>query len=1006
MPVKQLIFTDLPAGEGLVADAAGYQIKACSADLGGADREVLSSICIHHGEGVYHHAPASAMDVETEWRTKATHVDKLPEEVLEAFPLIWSYTRVGEDQYALTCTRYSGLTHDGRFGNFLSHALIFSPDELERLGHNPLAICRLGLPAAELKQGTTLADLPSLKAPAKPTSQKLLLEAPFKENLAALITALGDAETDARPVVLCHQDWRSAPRLGEALLATLPPSARARATVCTHESDRDWRPTGVADARQQPPPHRLMILHNDDPEAFDFRPDEIQSKYAVFDFAGQQISPTKEAGLYATLVTFSLLAGDDKLLKESFKVIEQLGPPWEQPIWDAAVAALLASRPLQLEVPDQAEETGKQLSEASAPEAVEGLPAALEVLAQKGDVDARAGVMGRLGESALHHGRVRAAVCFARAGGDASGRLQSALVKHAVGSQLVDRASGLASADRQQLVELLLDEILRTSKPGKDFPDIVTAAFRAAGETGGLIKAWDQTGEHMLKGYLGGELDSARVALIEALIKQVSAKACPHGNLHLRLKLLTTSSQVDKEYPDMLRGIGAAACRLEGKAEETLKPLLEELEGRHKDPGDYALAVGCLADGASGSKHQERLFKYYGEAEQKIPEGKLPAHMGRLAEAGLGDLLALRALEQILPWKDGSPAELRRWRKLFSKHPPVMDGLCMQTAVRLSRAEKRSDVLPLVTSLLQDMPSQGPGMGLLASQFVLQLKLAPPDHALRAILSRLPDKLKPVAVDRIAVLEMMEGVDREAGKSKWNINHFPVKDAAWPNAARSLLPGEQKVLLDWIVETFRTPGITTPSGASKFLEIADRLMAVSPDAAGQSFCRLARDKDPVTKVLLNTALARALCSDESLPASRLRLFASSVRELDRGSIKLLEDHLKHRFGYRSKKYRARMLRLCAAARISAPEAPPKKKEVAKPTKAEPAKTDGGFLSRFSSGFRRFMGGDEQKGDAAPRKDRPGDPGAPKNVETENKDDAEERRRAKNRKKASNKKKKK
>src|SRR5712691_11091231 len=116
MSVEQLIYTDRPRGKGLDPARAGYQIIACSDTLSADARQQLDSISMHYGDAVYGHAPRAAKERETAWRIQAENVSVVPDEVLNEFPVIWSYDRLAGEQLGLTRVRYSGMTHEGRLG--------------------------------------------------------------------------------------------------------------------------------------------------------------------------------------------------------------------------------------------------------------------------------------------------------------------------------------------------------------------------------------------------------------------------------------------------------------------------------------------------------------------------------------------------------------------------------------------------------------------------------------------------------------------------------------------------------------------------------------------------------------------------------------------------------------------------------------------------------------------------------------------------------------------------
>jgi len=338
MSIEQLTFTDRRAGGGVDPGAAGYQIAACSEGLEPALRELLASLCSHYGEVAYSAAPAAARDGETAWRTRTERLDAVPEEVLELFPRISCYTRLGEDLFALTRISYRGLTHDGRPGNFFAHALVLAPDDLAPAGSNPLAPGLDGsLRCRDDGEETTLPALAELACAEAPAPRfELLAEAPYREHLAAMIAALAEAGPARRPVVLCLDDWRRAAVLVEALLGLLPPPARRRTSVCTFERNPIWLPAGL-DRREERvvAAHHLVVVCSEEKEgAFDLRHDE--SRFALFNFVDERFAGTAEPGPFAVFAASCVIDGALERLWRHHALVERMGPAGHPPTaWDA-----------------------------------------------------------------------------------------------------------------------------------------------------------------------------------------------------------------------------------------------------------------------------------------------------------------------------------------------------------------------------------------------------------------------------------------------------------------------------------------------------------------------------------------------------------------------------------------------------------------------------------------------------------------------------------------------
>ena len=349
MRIEQLTYTDLPPGKGL-SPGGGYKIKACSEGLNAETRNLLSNIVRHYGEAVYRFAPRAAIEREMEWRAHARELDNIPPDILGGFPAIWSYDRLNDDLFALTQVRYIGWTHDGRTGNFFAHALAFSPDSLEMYGYNPLVFARLAPFRSRDNSDDTRLSALSLAAPASiQTDYWKLREAPYRDYLAAMISALCGAVSETRPAMVCLADWRQAAPFAEALIGCLPPTARCRTTLCTHESNRSTAPA-----------HHLLLLCGEDDPSFNLRPDEYSNKYSIFNFVGSQCE-SGELSPYAIFAAECMENQQMEKLERHHECIEQAGfgkdvSKWEIGLPGVRIPALPEEGPpppVPVTLPDQ-----------------------------------------------------------------------------------------------------------------------------------------------------------------------------------------------------------------------------------------------------------------------------------------------------------------------------------------------------------------------------------------------------------------------------------------------------------------------------------------------------------------------------------------------------------------------------------------------------------------------------------------------------------------------------
>ena len=272
---------------------------------------------------------------------------RVPQDVLDAFPVIWSYDQVGPNQVALTQARYTGFTHDGRTGNYFAHVLVFDPVELKEIGDNPLALSRSGIFRMErVDNGTTLPTVASLAPSSLPSADLSVLAAdPYREHLAAMISALCSARLARQPVLICLAAWQSATPLAEALLDLVPPAERRMTTFSTYESDRTWTPASKTGRRTgAEPAHQVIILCGQGDRMWNLRSDEYQSVYAVFNFVEGRVSELGSPRPYAAFAAEHVLAGDGDTLRAYYQLLDQLGAGADPDAWDRLTPAASLSQ--------------------------------------------------------------------------------------------------------------------------------------------------------------------------------------------------------------------------------------------------------------------------------------------------------------------------------------------------------------------------------------------------------------------------------------------------------------------------------------------------------------------------------------------------------------------------------------------------------------------------------------------------------------------------------------
>src|SRR5690349_1343723 len=101
MAIEQLIVTDCPAGKGVDPSGTGYQIKACSPGLAAEHRFRLFRIAEHYGQALGARRTASSRRKQDAWDEQRKGREPVPADLMNEYPVIWSYDRLSEDRFAM-----------------------------------------------------------------------------------------------------------------------------------------------------------------------------------------------------------------------------------------------------------------------------------------------------------------------------------------------------------------------------------------------------------------------------------------------------------------------------------------------------------------------------------------------------------------------------------------------------------------------------------------------------------------------------------------------------------------------------------------------------------------------------------------------------------------------------------------------------------------------------------------------------------------------------------------
>ncbi len=930
MPVEQMTFTVLNRGEGYNPSAAGYQIKACSPGLTDRDREHLAAICTHAGQAVYDRGkPVTAAAIEREsawWREHAEEGSAIPQDVLDEFPVFWSYDQIGEDRFALTRACYIGMCPDNKPGNFFAHCLVLAPRYLAAYGYNPLRLCRSGLFLTnDTGPSTELRTWDDLEAPLDDgTDANVLREPPYGAHLGAMLSSLTEARTGGRPTVLRIADWPQSVSLIEALLELLPPSARCRTTVCTYEIDPRWIPN-LDGTRQgnMVSAHHVLALCGQDDRAWNLYENDYQSTYALYNFPEDRYSPAPEPRRFAAFSDDCLRSGPGDRLERYHDLIERLGAGEDPQAWDRLVDAvpLLAQPAHSQALPDAARalvEVAKTSDQARA-----ALELVLPTLARPADADDHA----RLAELASEVARlvnrveqgarpeqeekvrqvVRPLACEALAAGrgqtlgallGACGSGQWAvllgLLKESRSDPEVTVGVSADDADRRHLVKLMIDtalNVIRDPTQGKLSQGVLVLTFQTASQAGLAADAWQCLAAEVAKPALGGDWDESKHKLAEGLLVHLTSDTCPEGNLWLNVRLIEASGPQGRKLQEALAN-AAAACSHCDDADEHAQRLLAVADRLLPDGYQRAVALGRMAEAASGTPLEGTFSGAYLTAVGRQENQRNNVHK-RLAELGAVGILCEEMLADVLPWDEqGSPERLESWHAAVLKpFPQALTELGRKVAALLGQLQDGSSLWPLAARLLA-LGAEGNAEDLapLYDAMAMSLPLAPLDDPWSKVLRAAPSTMDDAARRRLDLLKLMQNVAEGSASPEWSTTKFPHGERAWQEV-RQLDPGDRRSVLDWLIRTFVPVGASVPKEAAALVRLLQQAGFDRPADVANVVTALLEGRPPLTCGLMARNFVLCAFARTDVNANWPGIVEAIVTRFDKKTRRLFEEDL-------------------------------------------------------------------------------------------------------------------
>ena len=652
MLMEQLYFTDRDRGRGFDPSCCGFQVAACSRGIHAAERNLLTEISKHYADVMRNRAPKEAMDLEDQIFDQG--VDRAPDTLLAAFPVVWRYDHISPDRMTLVRVGYLGLTYDGRLGNFFAHALVFSSRDLADWNHNPLTLARSSLfKSDDPTQATQLEPISGQITPIENKPVPNPLNAlPYSGKAEAMVSAILQMLSGGPPMVLCLPGWFEGPGLVEALLNLIPSECRWQISFCTNESDPKWKPSSeAAPPKNRKSSNHIILFCGPNSGASLLQDHDYQNNYAIFNFRDEKYSDVSSRGKYAEFVAHSLHTGHSNRLAQHHKIAGLLGCGARPETWDVILKII----PLLDPSPDmdvltrgvdalsQLFADAKIIDAKNAAETLRLVQPHLSRLAQAGDEHSLERIAGtiahilervadpadedlcdhitHLAGKALFQGRIRPASAILSAAGPFRGKVLERVILAAATDKRGEIITVARPRDALKLAELITEAIASGKENAYDPVNIFSLmelAFRNARNNGVIPKVWEQLRVPMVNAF-GEKLDPDGLNRLKRLLTIIDAKSCPQGFALLAKRFLETTRPERNELVQMLMHLTQKADQ-SNEAGTIFNSLREAINGLAPAPEERVVIQGRVATALKGSTSRRYWFEAYLETIKTLAD--------------------------------------------------------------------------------------------------------------------------------------------------------------------------------------------------------------------------------------------------------------------------------------------------------------------------------------------------------------------------------------------------
>lgn len=994
MPIEQMVLASKPHEAAGGASPADLVEIGASPDVPELARRALPQVAASLAMLVCHRAGQRAVAAEGEWRAQTAEGTDPPAELLKTFPPVWRYVRLQEDLYALLRARCLGRPAGQDRYRAMVQALVFSPEELAPCGGHPLALATSGVwfetPA---DVGPTLRALPVLPG-AKPPSMDILAQAPYEAHLDELLAATVRASGGQPSLLVVVPEAEETPALVAALLAVLPPSARANKTFCTQLAD-------VQAARAEDLDD-ILALSGEHADAAHLSRSGYEAsaggpQFCVMDFEGDRFAQGPPPGAYARVLAAALRGGRPEGVHRVHEAIEALDLAGDPARWDdlAGLArtddAHQAGRSVQAMVQLATDETRaaralellrprvRELARADGPAALSAIAGHLQSLVNRtcDAVNAHAAQAGQafvtelsdLAAEALKRGAVRQAMSLMQSSGRARNDMLIRIVCEQFSPEEAELPAPRGPADQQELVHLLLDALRRmdpSAMGAQSMARMYRLVFEAAAKVDKVPEVWSDLGPSRLQPFFESPpQDPSKLGALQRIAELLPKHICSDAYLWANMVLLRAQAPADRSLTDevasRLTNLAAATAHARD-SQSVSRDVLNSVHDLVAEPGERAEALGRMAGAILKTPVGNELLEAFHQACRSAPGGRA-AVLERLAGAGATDLLVQEFFSELVPFKaDSEPAYLRCWQPLVGHWPALRSRLRAALAARLEETDAPGELLPLAERLLAesvgDVPP--PAEKLRLARAVAEAMDVEPwpggaDSVLLAGLAELDD----AATAKLRAIRFVTIHSARTALPDWGIESFPADDPDWA-AVAELAPAAQAQAVRWGLNALEDVGPTSAAQAERLAEILAAAGLSAPRPVAEAFRYLLQDRDPVTWIQTLTAVGDAAAGRAMRSALLAGAFVDLVAALEPAYRQLLSSHLSDRFGRWGEDHLQRLAELCEQAGLTeafSEDDPAEADELAaeEPDGADYPPASAGLLGRVAAFFGRRPG---------------------------------------------------